>query len=125
MKYEIKFQNPPGFFHIETKGAFCVATFRQLAEDLLAHREWKAGTHCLFNYLNTDFSKVSLEKFREISWLHYSQDNSIGSGKSAFVVKDDLNFGLGRMYQGMTEAHVSANFGTFRNLDDALAWIFP
>jgi len=45
-------------------------------------------------------------------------------GRTALVGPDDLNFGIGRMFQAYTEAdNLAVEYKTFRTMDAAKAWL--
>ncbi len=44
--------------------------------------------------------------------------------RRAFVVKDDLQFGLARMFEMLREASGERGIRVFRSLDEGLDWIF-
>jgi len=45
------------------------------------------------------------------------------SGKTAFIVSSDINFGLGRMYEIVAEIHkMPISLNVFRNSEEALKW---
>ena len=126
MEYEIFYNFSNNFFTISTTGDLCVKSFSNLAEDLLYHRDWEPGTDCLFDFINTDFSKASRDELRLIALLHRQKEFLIGKGKSAFVMRDLCNFGMGRMYQGITEPTVSRIYGIFlHDLIGARSWLRP
>lgn len=123
MDYSIRYQGDRGFFEIKTRGPFSIDVFKSLASALLAHERWAPGTDCLFDYRDTDFTDVPTADFHEASLLHQVNNETIGKGRSALVMKPLGNFGLGRMYQGMTEIDVDTAFYVFTEYDDALAWL--
>jgi len=45
------------------------------------------------------------------------------SGKTAFIVSSDINFGLGRMYEIVAKIHkMPISLNVFRNSEEALKW---
>lgn len=45
-------------------------------------------------------------------------------GRTALVGPDDLNFGIGRMFQAFANAEkLTVEYKTFRNMQDAMSWL--
>jgi hypothetical protein len=77
-----------------------------------------------------DFSQLA--DFRQITALEFGPEDvrifaqrTIFSLRSrrAILVKDDLQFGLARMFEIHRELHGETGIHVFRNLDEALDWI--
>jgi len=125
MRYIIKYLEKNNLYTITTSGDFVFNSFSSLLDDLIKHNRWKPGTDCLFDHLRTNFSRANRNDFILLSDIHKRKNLSLGNGKLAFVMKDTCNFGLGRMYQGMTEASVSTKIEIFKDLKSALSWLRP
>lgn len=67
----------------------------------------------------------SCEEVRTLSSLQYQNEDAEGpSGKIALVALEDLSFGLGRMYEIISEgANPHRDVNVFRDVDSALAWL--
>lgn len=123
MDYTIEFNAADRYFLVTTHGEFSMSDFQKLAESLLHHENWATGVSCLFDYRKTNFLKVDRQELIQAASLHQQNDDAIGRGKSALVMADIGNFGMGRMYQGITDGMVQANFGVFLDFDEALSWL--
>ena len=123
MEFEITFNEDDQFFIITTMGEFNIHDFENLAYQLLEDPNWKPGTNCIFDYRKTEFIKVGLKDFVRSKTLHSINDRLIGNGKSALVMKDLSNLGLGRIYGGMTEPFVETEFSFFTEYEKAYEWI--
>ena len=123
MEYKIFYDQSHKIFIIEVHGPFNVDGFNTLADVLLAHPRWVPGTNCLFDYTNTTFFEVSPEHFKEIAGIHKRKNEIIGKGKSAFVMNGDLNYGLGRMYEGIAGPTVDTSFYIFSDYHKAKEWL--
>lgn len=123
MEFEITFNDDNNFFVIKTSGDFDIYDFEKLAYQLLEDPNWEPGANCIFDYRMTDFTKVGLKAFVRSKTLHSINDQLIGDGKSALVMKDLSNLGLGRIYGGMTEPFVQTKFSVFSDYGKAQEWI--
>lgn len=123
MNYHITYDADSACFLITTEGAFDIGAFERLAVDLLENPSWVPGTNCLFDYRETDFTSTARTDLQTASRLHKNNKDLVGSGKSALVMTDGTNFGMGRMYQGMTEPGVATRFKVFTDIAAAKDWI--
>jgi hypothetical protein len=123
MQYSIIFDDLNNYFFINTTGTFNVDIFSKLAKDLLTHPKWVTGSNCIFDYRNTDFIKTSTNELLSATNMHKRNNDIIGHGKSAFVMKDIANFGIGRMYQSLTEGNVDTSFYIFTDINKAIDWV--
>lgn len=123
MTYAISYEEKPEYFLIETQGEFDIEDFNALAAELMAHPCWKPAIACLFDYRNTQFIRVRPEDLEKARVLHKANDSRIGKGRSALVMKDTGNYGVGRMYQGSTEFHVQTEFKIFTDIEEARSWV--
>ena len=123
MKYSIQYDDVENFFCIKTIGEFSIEVFQDLVEELFSHKFWHPGANCLFDYRETDFLKVPIEELQRVSELHIKSNQIVGQGKSAFVMMNSSNYGMGRMYQGMTEFSVQTEFFIFTDFNKAKNWV--
>jgi hypothetical protein len=76
-----------------------------------------------------DLTKATLSaiSFEEVEAHAKSFNRLTGprqGGRSAFVFDSDLEYGLGRMYQALSEIeNVPIEFQTFRDIDEARQWL--
>jgi len=71
-----------------------------------------------------DFTNVTAVEIRPDDIRRLAERNIFSShSRRAFVVKDDLHFGLARMYEIYRELHGEMGIRVFRNFDDAMNWI--
>jgi hypothetical protein len=68
---------------------------------------------------------ISNDDFRQIAEQMKNYTSKRKGGKTAFVVKSNLDFGLGRMYGAFAEIeHLPVAYRTFRTIEEAKNWIF-
>ncbi|NTW89275.1 MAG: hypothetical protein HGB26_09245 [Desulfobulbaceae bacterium] len=123
MEFLITIDDTHNFFLIETRGDFDLIDFQKLAAALLKNPSWRVGSNCIFDYRKTNFLAVSKEDLMAVTKMHEKNNSIIGKGKSAFIMKDIGNFGMGNMYKGRTEYYVDTKFEIFTDFDKAKKWM--
>ena len=123
MNFSIKYEEIGAVFLIETEGDFNFDEFRTLNEQLFAEKNWKPGTKCIFDHRKTNFHAISNEDLERVAKYHIKNNDKIGNGKTALVMKDLGNYGIARMYEGNTEYRVDTKFMAFTDINKAKEWI--
>ncbi|MGI9627840.1 MAG: hypothetical protein ACR2QM_13470 [Longimicrobiales bacterium] len=91
--------------------------------ELVGHPEWRAGLDEFADLRGADLTAVSSEGLRRVAEL--SERLHSGADKvprTAVLVDQDVNFGLGRMYEAFS-AESPETLQLFRDLDAALEWL--
>ena len=71
-----------------------------------------------------DFREITAVEFGPEDVRQFAERNIYSpSARRAIVVKDDLQFGLARMFEIHRELHGETGIRVFRGLDEALDWI--
>jgi len=79
----------------------------------------------LWDVTNGTVGSISNDDFQQIAGQMKNYISKRTGGKTAFVVKSDLDFGLGRMYGAYAESeHLPVAYRTFRTVEEAKKWIF-
>ena len=78
----------------------------------------------LWDLTQANLSAISFEEVEAHAKSFNRLADSRQGGRSAFVFGSDLEYGLGRMYQALSEIeNVPIAFQTFRNIDEARQWL--
>ena len=124
----------PLSYRIDTMQRIVVATASGTltVDDLFGYQRdaWKHEEVRGFNEL-VDMRKVDLltpppaTQLRSFAGFAASMDEAVGESRLAIVAKDDLDFGLARMFQTYRELNPGSKkqVQVFRSLKDALAYL--
>lgn len=105
------------------KGRFDFDGYQNLMERILDDPRFVPSMHMLWDFTTSTLIDLSNDDFEGIK--SYIQKNSKrrGSGyRAAFVVTKEVDFGLSRMYQMISE-DLPVTFEVFRDFKEAMAWI--
>ncbi|MCP4162170.1 MAG: hypothetical protein GY760_19020 [Deltaproteobacteria bacterium] len=78
----------------------------------------------LWDFSKADLSGIPTEDFRKIAKESSKKSALRTNGKSALLVCDDLDYGLGRMFQVFSEiANVRFEYKPFKDIKKAMEWL--
>ena len=79
--------------------------------------------HVLWNFIETTDVQLSSEEVETISNFRNVFEGKSASGKTAFVAKEDVHFGLLRIFEIQSRFHkVPYTIVVFRSIDEAYKW---
>lgn len=90
--------------------------------DRLSHNpDFKPGFNQLFDFRQATDIRLSEEEIREIA----RRDIFSADSRRAFLVADELQFGLGRMFATYRQMAGEKGIRIFTDAEAARAWVFP
>jgi hypothetical protein len=123
VKSEIRFDNMPEYVLLETRGEASVDGVKRMLKQLVESPQWKPGAGQLMDHRKLDVKKLTADDLRKIRDILMRHSSELGLGRCAFVVKDTLGFGLGRMYELLGGESIHGDFAVFYSLDEARRWL--
>ena len=80
--------------------------------------------HVLWIFTNVDLSGIPSDELAHIIDELKTYTHSRAGGKTAFVLSETVNYGLGRMVEILAQAmDMPFEFRSFKTLDEAQAWL--
>ena len=123
MKWTFEYIKDKNYIRIVSEGVFSGGEAIQLIEDLLLQPYWRKGMPVLVDNRRVDYSVGGIAAMQEAGKFHIENDERIGEGKAALLMKSVADFGLGRQYELLTDEAVSANVHVFLDENQALRWL--
>ena len=123
MNFSITHVSEKEYLLVEVTGGANVEIIKALVEQVLEHPKWNETIPALVDLRGFSASALSSDDIFGLSDLFKSINTLLGSGKTALVVSNELDFGLARMWQMMTEDHVKMEIDVFKSIDEASDWI--
>jgi ribosome biogenesis protein Nip4 len=78
----------------------------------------------LWDFTEANLSDISKEEFEEIAVAAKKRSYVRAGGKTAFVFSEDLGYGIGRMYQALSELEeIEYECMGFRKIEEAKKWL--
>lgn len=123
MNWTIEYIKKGNFVKVTVEGDFSLGELEKMDEDIFRQKFWRPGMNVLFDHRKLDFGVTDIEMMRGASQLHVKNNEKIGNGKAAFLMKSLPDFARGRQFELLTESKVSAKMRVFKDEDEALEWI--
>jgi hypothetical protein len=123
MRWTVELPGPDGYAVVTTSGAFDVSDHERMIEDITTRPGWRPGTDVLFDNRALDFSEADLRALYQAADNHRRNDERIGDGRSAILVRSLNDYGRGRQFERLTEGRVSATLGVFMDEAEARGWL--
>lgn len=110
-------------FTITTAGQGDVAGIVAFLDDLVADPQWRPGLQILLDHRRLDIASITAEGIERVSQHFRKIGPRLGNGYIALVMHKDIDFGIARAWELVTEAHVDMHIGVFRSLEEACRWL--
>lgn len=123
MQHIVHYLDVNGLFVVKTSGTMDAQGFYKMADDLLKHSRWAKDRDVVFDHQDLDFSKVSFDDIEGIRDYHRKNEDRIGGGKSAIIVREGF-LGTWERLWSQGEKIQSANIvKVFDRYDEAMDWM--
>ena len=111
------------YIKVTTEGVFSSADHLKMIEDIVSRDFWMPGTNVLFDHRNLEFGETDVSIFKEASSNHEKNDQHIGDGKAAILMKSLADFGRGRQFELIADNKISAKLHIFLREKEAIKWL--
>ena len=123
MKHTLSVNEDGSLFTIRTEGDGDVKGIIAFLKDIISHPKWKPGQFVLLDHRALKIDNISRGGIEEVFVFFKSIANELGNGKIALVMKRDIDFGIARAWEIVTESDVGISIYVFRQLDKAIDWL--
>lgn len=121
MKYKIEYLSPENLFSIKTEGSMTGEDFIAMAEEILNHPNYRPNNNVLFDHRELNFKNVTMPDIEKIRDFHRTNENKIGNGKSAILVKSQSEWN--NIWEQGEKIKTVNIVKVFDKVDDAINWI--
>ena len=119
MDYNLSYNKESGYFQVTAEGVAEVMQLQKMTEDMANHPDWSLDGDTLLNFSELTFATLDTDEIVQLSSMIRALSQALGGGKAAMVVNQDVDFGLARMWQMMTEHHVEFSIDVFSTIEEA------
>ncbi|MDH5396038.1 MAG: hypothetical protein OEW97_07160 [Gammaproteobacteria bacterium] len=120
MAINFKYDSEKEFLVIKISGLLDWDKLRQAAENIATSTEFPKDVDTLYDLTEMDFSNITAEFEQKL--IHFRKQLDRGNAKIACLVANDVGFGMGRMYEVLSE-DLPQQVRVFRELNEAQMWL--
>ncbi len=106
-----------------TRNALSVDGMSRLVDELVTELRSRGATNVLGNHSESSAVDLQTAEVRDIAKLARKISEVHHVKRFAVVFAEDVDFGMGRMWQALTEDTVSFEIRIFRTLAEARGWL--
>jgi len=123
MKHTLKVSEDGSFFTIITEGEGDVEGIIAFLKDIISHPQWKPGNLILLDHRALKIDEITVSGIEDVSAYFKTISNELGNGKVALLMKREIDFGIARAWENITEYDVDIKVYVFRELEKAISWL--
>lgn len=123
MHWSIEYLEPHDYVHVAIRGHFTAGDFERLHKEIVSHSQWRPGLNVLFDDTDLDTDNLYTADIEYIAELIAAMRSDYENSKMAIVVSSDVQYGLARQLQSMTEAQTGTQIRVFINEEEAASWL--
>ena len=122
MKSSIEIDTNQSIARVTLHGELIIDEFLALYEELLLHPQFLPTMSVIWDARDASAVKFTSSDLQRIGNFVREKTIERGEGKASWVVSADFEYGMGRMYQLMTEGDIPVTFMVFRSIEEANQW---
>ncbi|MBU0731196.1 MAG: hypothetical protein KKE17_02360 [Proteobacteria bacterium] len=119
MDYKIAKHTDRPYYQIEISGRFDVPDLENCYMEIINYPGWAPGMDILWDARECTFEHLTNDDLSSIGDMTAKYQELRGKGLAAWVVQRDVDFGISRMFEMLTEGKVIFNFKVFKTMDAA------
>ena len=123
MRWTVELPGADHYAVVTTSGVFDVSDHVRMIEDITTRPGWRPGMDVLFDHRALALGEADLRAMYEAGENHRSNDERIGDGRAAVLVRSLNDYGRGRQFERLTQGRVSATLSVFLDEAEARDWL--
>ena len=123
MPLTTKINNDLKYIELKTSGELDMPLFIEMAKVSIGLINETGYTNFLVDHTDAQGSGMSYENIEELAEACQVMNQYMPGGKSALVAGSEVDFGLGRMWQTLTEGTLNYESRLFKTKAEAKLWL--
>ena len=123
MRWTVDLPGADGYAVVMTSGTFDVSDHVRMIDDIVTRPGWHPGMDVLFDHRALDFGEADLRTMYQAADNHRRNDERIGDGRAAILMRSLSAYGRGREFELLTEGRISATLRLFLDEAEARDWL--
>ena len=123
MKHHLEVSEDGSLFTVKTEGEGDVEGIIAFLKDITSHPRWKPGNFILLDHRALKIDKITAIGIEDVSGYFKSISPELGEGKIALVMNREIDFGIARAWENVTDYDVDIKIHVFREIEKAISWL--
>ncbi len=123
MKHILDVKKEHSLFIVTTEGEGHEMGILAFLKDVVGHPDWRPGMSILVDHRELSIHNIQHPGISMVSDFFIQISDKLGNGKLALVMNKDIDYGIARAWQNITEDLVKMEICVFREIDKARSWI--
>lgn len=123
MMWTVEFNHSLKLFKVVCEGEVSVEDVLTAKKDYLSSPYWQPGMNILADLRNVTLIYPGLEQLRRTILFNAERKNEYGSGRIAYLVKGNRDYGIARQITSLLEIHTDSRAAAFLEEDEAINWL--
>lgn len=125
MTIDISYESEKEFLYIAVKGQCTLEEYKMAMDEITQSEQYPANINAMWDVTEQDFSGITSSTVQSLINIskQYPERNT---ARVAFIVKNDLAYGMLRMYEMLSsveESDSSQNLMVFRSYSEGEKWL--
>ncbi len=122
MTIEIKYDQNRELLHISVQGTPDFDEFASIFETITNSNDYPPNIRAIWDFRNSDISSVNSEMLKHLIEIRkrFEKRNTC---RSALIVSSNMQYGMGRMFQMLSEGKIPHEFMVFRDYEECEQWL--
>ena len=123
MDYTIRYDEPTNVVVVRSSGKMEMRDFPNLVDDIVVELQSRKSACLLADHSDSSAAELETQDIKRMSGLAQRLSEVLRDRQFAVVLKEDVDYGLGRMWQTLTDEDVPFEISVFRTVDKAREWL--
>ena len=123
MEFKITYYEFLQCYYVRSSGKTRIPEVDTMFKGILKRDDWKSGSGIIYDSTNEDNSHVSKDDIDVMVDFSIFGSRELQGCKIAFVMENDLAYGMTRMLESLTIGKLLFQQKVFRTVEEALEWI--
>ncbi|OGQ96397.1 MAG: hypothetical protein A2521_09270 [Deltaproteobacteria bacterium RIFOXYD12_FULL_57_12] len=119
MDFKIIKQNELPYYQVELSLKFNLQDLEKCYLEIINHPNWVPGLNIIWDARKCTFDHLRAVELNAIAEMTAKYKEQRGAGLATWVVGRDVDFGIARMFQMLSEDKVIFEFCVFRTIQEA------
>jgi hypothetical protein len=123
VEHKIKIELDKKQFQVKTNGEGTADGINAFLTDIISHPKWTPGMDILLDHRKLNIDNLKIKNIDKVSDYFVKISKQLGDGRIALVMNRDVDFGIARAWELVTESNTDMHIHVFRSLEKAEAWL--